>query len=792
MAAAVAAAAVAVVGPYPDQENRIEMKLEGEVLIMKFIRLYIPAIFIMILVTVFSLPISAQGAALTPGNSYTVSLQGVNSDGTLTGDLGIGTTAVADANGKITFTLSGSVPTAASYNFLLVTVTDGTITRKSVIPAPAAGGSVNLGVSETSTAQANALISAFEAIGSDNPLMAAIIVLACRSAALNEYEAKFIAVAMRQGVLGPQSWLTDKYPATAGHGLVPYLEGKGYSATDLSNFYSAIQSRFYQITALMKESVDNYFANAKDATEEAKKRGEAAGKVMDVLVEAADAASIDPEHFLNGFPEMGFVMQYLGQYIDYILGLIGNGGDELATANAWLNEHFGITVTSSADFDAQFPILDQVESSIGSSMQQGVMKAKAKAMIEKYEDGLVTLNATASQISRFTEATTRLTNTMISCFQEFDEIFANCDPDDPNTMPSKADMEALQNTVFGPGGTMDTAFDTYMTDAASTVVEIDGDQSIAESHPKVSEQTDDGLRWKVANALGLTYYKWADRYGVQADPDATYLGDDVGKFWGKTGEDWIPITMAVVINWAADVINNGGYISYYGTGEDPDDADLTTDYSSLYQHTGAGGRTTNNPVDIPDGSVDASINMSWLKEVDHFFVSSKNDVNRTVTDLIKNYTNNEHQNKLFGSCNFTESGPVYTQLGTIASNTDTTLTLAAGVDMNNINAGQSYFIYTNAPARTNFVSKCPVKNKAQITMANIKAIRQDIEIIEFAFFEDMFNKTSDTDFQIANATKKASLDALVSHIGGMLNSDGDPITTAQKKALIMMFVQPDF
>ncbi|MBW2020598.1 MAG: hypothetical protein JRI65_11460 [Deltaproteobacteria bacterium] len=419
-------------------------------------------------------------------------------------------------------------------------------------------------------------------------------------------------------------------------------------------------------------------------------------------------------------------------------------------------------------------------------------------MIEKYEDGLVTLNATASQISRFTAATSKLTNTMISCFQEFDEIFADCDPDDPNTMPSKADMEALQNTVFGPGGTMDTAFDTYMmTDAASTVVEIDGDQSIAESHPKVSEQTDDGLRWKVANALGLTYYKWADRYGVQADPDATYLGDDVGKFWGKTGEDWIPITMAVVINWAADVINNGGYISYYGTGEDPDDADLTTDYSSLYQHTGAGGRTTNNPVDIPDGSVDASINMSWLKEADYFYVNSKGV--DTVTDPIKNYGVNDYQGYLFGTVDWSADPPAFTKYATITSHIADTLTLdftGTGKTMDNITANggalSSFNIYTDAPQRTNFVKKCPVKNKAQITMANIKAIRQDIEIIEFAFFEDMFNKTSDTDFQIANATKKASLDALVSHIGGMLNSDGDPITTAQKKALIMMFVQPDF
>jgi len=114
-----------------------------------------------------------------------------------------------------------------------------------------------------------------------------------------------------------------------------------------------------------------------------------------------------------------------------------------------------------------------------------------------------------------------------------------------------------------------------------------------------------------------------------------------------------------------------------------------------------------------------------------------------------------------------------------------------------------YFIYSDSPIRTNFVLKDFAKYRNQITtntltkkfvtLSNLKAIRQDIEIIEFNFFA-IFSEgpVTDSEFQAANATKKARLDALVAKIGGVQDLDGTSITTAQKKALILMFVRPDF
>ena len=792
---------------------------------MKYKRFGIMTIFTM-LVTILSMPVIAQGAALTPGTTCTVSIEGVNSNGTVTTNLGISTTAVVDADGKLVFTLSSGIPTSASYNFLVVTATDGTVTRKAIVAAPAAGGSVNLGVSETSTVQANAVLSAFEASESDNALIAAIISLTCRSAALNEYETKYLALGMKQCVLGADDWLKDfaildpSYMAgpvdLTGRGLVPTLITKGYSDY-LSTFYSEIQERFYLISALMKESVDNYFDNdgsIEPSAEEARKRGEAAGEVIDLLIEAANVAGIDPEDFLNAFPEMGRVMICVTDYMaGYISVLVANGGDDLATANTWLNTYLGLTVTNINDLDENFPILDKMAISMGNGMRQGVMKGKAKAMLQKYSAGLTTLNATDSQNTRFTAATATLTNTMISCFQEFDKVF-----DDPDSMPSEADMSAAQTAI---NDAMNTAFNNYMKGSASTEAEIDGtygkynaDREVVNpddpEHPTVTQAEDnnsdgDGLRWKIANALELDYYKWTDRWGNMEAMSKTYLGDDVGQFWGQNGQAWIPITMAVVYNWAADILKNEGYITYYGNASSSADDASVDDYSALYVHSEAGGRANSNAVSIPDSGMAA---MTWLKEIDNFFVNSKNDDLKTVTDPIKHYANDEHNGKLFGSCVFGEGGAAYTQLATISDTIEgidpnptnyNTLTLNTMVG---IKSGDMYFIYSDSPIRTNFVLKDFAKYRSDITtnvltkkfvtLSNLKAIRQDIEIIEFNFFAAMGADHSDSAFQTASAAKKTRLDALVAKIGGFQDSDGTAITMAQKEALILMFVQPDF
>jgi len=187
-----------------------------------------------------------------------------------------------------------------------------------------------------------------------------------------------------------------------------------------------------------------------------------------------------------------------------------------------------------------------------------------------------------------------------------------------------------------------------------------------------------------------------------------YLGDDVGQFWGQNGQAWIPITMAVVYNWAVDLLENEGYITYYGDANadvGPDEADVDH-YSALYVHS-TSGRTYTENVPIPDSD---TIAMTWLKEIDNFFVNSINGL--TVTDPIKHYAKDEHNGKLFGSTNDHQN---YTQLATISD------TISDGANYNTLTLDtvdgiteKMYFIYSDTPIRTNFVSKDFAKYRSYI------------------------------------------------------------------------------
>jgi len=119
-------------------------------------------------------------AALTAGATYTIVVQKMNSNGTVS-DYST-TTATADANGKLSFTLS-SMPTNADCNFIVFILKDstGTVVRKGFVPAPPAGSTNLLGINNLSTAQTNAILSAAEKIATDDPIAFAYLMTLLRS-----------------------------------------------------------------------------------------------------------------------------------------------------------------------------------------------------------------------------------------------------------------------------------------------------------------------------------------------------------------------------------------------------------------------------------------------------------------------------------------------------------------------------------------------------------------------------------------------------------------------------------
>ncbi len=108
-------------------------------------RKFMVGYLVVLLAILFSF--SAVHAALTAGATYTITVQKVNSNGTVTDYSS--TTATADVNGKLAFTAS-SMPTKDDCNFIVILIKDGggNTVRKGIVPAPAASSTNELGVND--------------------------------------------------------------------------------------------------------------------------------------------------------------------------------------------------------------------------------------------------------------------------------------------------------------------------------------------------------------------------------------------------------------------------------------------------------------------------------------------------------------------------------------------------------------------------------------------------------------------------------------------------------------------
>ncbi|MFH1777968.1 MAG: hypothetical protein ABH952_10480 [Candidatus Omnitrophota bacterium] len=384
---------------------------------------------IFLILPVFLMP--KLSFALTPGEPYNVSVEAVQSNGILTStllgnSLGISTSAVADSNGKLEFTVSG-VPNSDTYNFLAITVTlpdTGTVARRSVVPAPASGGTLNLGVSSVTNAQTNGFIAAFAAAGSDDPILALFGYLLVRSADVTATEIATMATFCYKGIKG-----TDGTGTT--DGFEAYLRSSSRAtpatAAMMAQFRQNIVTNLSAYSSLYKDAVDEYFTSG--ASGELSKRGEAAARLMEYLIDAAVDAGINPDDVLMAIQAMGVIVVPLM---------------EQAVTDGTLRRN--------------------VRKSLDATISRSIDKLRADKFMNRYNNALTTLSATTAEIARYNAAATALLNTMISLFQTFE---ASVNGDD---MPDDADDVDRAGSAMNV--TMQAAFDTFMSSIQATDAEI--------------------------------------------------------------------------------------------------------------------------------------------------------------------------------------------------------------------------------------------------------------------------------------------------------------------------------
>ena len=312
-------------------------------------------------------------AALTPGTVYTITIQKMNSNGSLTE---VSTAeATADADGKLSFSLT-SLPTNSECNFIVFSLklADGTVVRKGFVPAPPSGDTNLLGINSLSTAQTNAILSAGQQMGTDDPVAFAYLITLLRSEGATAADAVLFAELGKFAIVGTG-------------GFEDTLTSSGVTAAQLANFKSYLvynptagKKTLRDLTASFKTAVDS--GDATTAKQELQKAG---GFMADVFMDAASSAGID-----------------------YILILVA---------------HDAAGVVADAHNDIFTQLTPTVQSSMNQSMTAFFQRIAAIKVKGEYTKALTTLNALGTHVDTFNAAVNAMMTSMAAIDSDYADFF---------------------------------------------------------------------------------------------------------------------------------------------------------------------------------------------------------------------------------------------------------------------------------------------------------------------------------------------------------------------------------
>ncbi len=343
--------------------------------------------------------------ALTAGETYTISLYKVNSDGTTT--QASSTTVTADADGKIQFSLT-NVPTNASTNFVVLQCTDSSssIVRKGFAPAPPAGSENLLGINSLSTSQTDAMLKCGEVAGTDDPILVAFGLVLTRSPGISDDDIQRLATLGNAAICGIG-------------GFEDFLTDNGVTAAQLQIF----KDRLVYNSASGVKDLRDFTANFKDAVDndDDDAMAKAGGFMAEIFVDAANTAGIDPSLILAAHDAAG-------------------------------------EVTCQAEYAAiQAAMSTTVQNGIQQSMSSFFTRIAAMKIRTEYTDALTVLGASGIQVNTYNAAV----QTMITAFENIDATYGDyfMDPDgyvDTNSTTHQAVQNAI-NTAFN------NAFTSFQT-----------------------------------------------------------------------------------------------------------------------------------------------------------------------------------------------------------------------------------------------------------------------------------------------------------------------------------------
>lgn len=401
--------------------------------------------------------VQAQAAiddsALSANSTYTVTIEKVNSDGTVTSgatSLGISTTGTTDADGILSFTLS-DVPSNDTCNFLVITIKDGSgnTARQSVAPCPDNGSTMPMGITGISNHQTVALLDGFQSAGSDDPILAVFGNTVVRSTGISESDLQVLAPLMSEAISGSDP-----------NSFVNYLKNNGVTDSQLATYRSAIVSELADANdGFSKVMKDAAAARATSPDEMRKTVGKAASKLIKVLIDAADAAGFSPDIPMEAQMAMGGVITPLIQ-------------------------------AHQAEIDPA------ALASIDSTMSGAIDKLRSDKEINHYTDALSTLGATGADLTQFTNAATTMASSISSAFQTFQTVFDGSETAAEVQAAETTFQTATQN-AFNTFITSVQADNTRITTLVNAINTILGPGSVQSSDFQTYDPSGNAINWPI-------------------------------------------------------------------------------------------------------------------------------------------------------------------------------------------------------------------------------------------------------------------------------------------------------
>jgi hypothetical protein len=358
----------------------------------------------------------AAMAALTAGETYTITAYQLNSDGTLTQfDV---TTVEADGDGKISFTLTDP-PTFPDTYLLYLEVNDSAdvLVREGFVPAPAEGETNQMGINDLSTAQASAIKAAAETIGEDNPIALAFLLVMVRTSDVDDATATLLAQVGQGAILGDggfEATLTDNGVSDSQIALLKQylIRGADEDSKDIGAF-----------VAKYKTAVDSDDAN---------ELYEAGGLMADIFLDAANGAGIDSSLILAAHDAAGYVVE-----------------EDPTVSAVWSS--LGTDVTTS----------------INQAMTAFFLRIESLRVKSEYTQALETLGASGTQVDTFLAAA----DDYIAGMEEIEQTFGQY-YEDPEAFLAASSEYATDSEVQSA---IDTAFTNLFTTFESAITATDAE-----------------------------------------------------------------------------------------------------------------------------------------------------------------------------------------------------------------------------------------------------------------------------------------------------------------------------